>query len=77
MQVMQQPSAKQNEASNKDTMLRRKKTMSIIIYHLYIRSKGLCDLKTLYYHLSNRTNMEACCRICIKIVRKIQSIYVV
>ena len=49
MQVMQQPSAKQNEASNKNTMLRRKKTMSIIFYHLYIRSMSLYDLKTLYY----------------------------
>ena len=46
---MQQPSAKQNEASNKNTMLRRRKTMSIIFNRLYIRSKGLYDLKTLYY----------------------------
>ena len=37
------------EATNKNTMLRRKKTMSIIFNHLYIRSNGLCDLKTLYY----------------------------
>ena len=57
MQVMQQPSAKQNEASNKNTMLRRRKTMSIIFDRLYIRSNGLCDLKTLYYqtrHTSKR-----------------------
>ena len=26
-----------------------KKTMSIIFNHLYIRSKSLCDVKTLYY----------------------------
>ena len=28
---------------------KEKKTMSIIFNHLYIRSKGLCDLKTHYY----------------------------
>ena len=33
----------------KNTMLRRRKTMSIIFNRLYIRSNGLCDLKTLYY----------------------------
>ena len=49
MQVMQQHSAKQNEASNKNTMLRRRKTMSITFNRLYIRSNGFCDLKTLYY----------------------------
>ena len=47
---MQQHSAKQDEASNENTILRRKKLcMSIIFNHLYIRSTGLCDLKTLYY----------------------------
>ena len=59
MQVMQQPSAKQNEASNKNTMLRRRKTMSIIFNHLYIRPKGLCDLKTLYYQTGQTSKRVA------------------
>ena len=62
---MQQHSAKQKEASNKNTMLRRKKTMSIIFNHLYIRSNGLCDLKTLYYQ-RRQTYIEACCRTVLK-----------
>ena len=38
--------------------------MSIIFNHFYIRSKGLCDLKTLYYQTGQTSN-----RVCIKIVR--------
>ena len=60
MQVMQQHSPKQNEASNKNTMLRRKKLyMLIIFYHLYIRSKGSCDLKTLYYQTGQTSKRVA------------------
>ena len=35
--------------SEEKNYAQKKKTMSIILNHLYIRSKGLCDLKTLYY----------------------------
>ena len=46
--------------------------MSVTFNHLYIRSNVLCDLKTLYYQ--TRQNIKACGRVCINIVRKIQSI---
>ena len=71
---MQQHSAKLNEATNKNTMLRRKKTMSIIFNHLYIRSKGLCDLKTLYYQTGQTSKPVA---VCILILYAKYKVYVV
>ena len=71
---MQQHSAKLNEAANKNTMLRRKKTMSIIFNHLYIRSKGLCDLKTLYYQTGQTSKPVA---VCILILYAKYKVYVV
>ena len=48
--------------------------MSISFDHSYIKSTGLCDLKTLYYQTGQTSKRAARCRVCINIVRKIQSI---